>query len=486
MSQQILKSVKSFRAVFIIALAVTTATAFPSKAEQLRGFGGIKMSPANENASVFECENPERAIVLLHKIGRDMSQSATTKPEWRKIRNGNAGIPVLVRPGLGSFLLAAKGKKVLVFTSPKTDDLNSVFNPILNEISDAKFFDENFRYPYYLDKFSHFGIGSWYPSYWDANTPKGTPNDVDSHFKFAKDNGLTIQPNAGDYLLRNLLPKLHEFDRPYHFAQWQEWSQDLARMAPEELVMPNDKFTAMPSYYGQVSEGGRKLLKYRDWCFQDIVKGLKDDPLLVDWLDPNGEVGPFNGFQYWDFSEGNRLNLVRYLKTVRNYTPETLGEAWHGDKNRFKSWDDVKIPMSYEFYGWKEGDPVADKDWKVHPATVDKKEAEQKPWYELVSDCPLSVRDGIEKKYTASDFNDQNWPSFKLPGGELPPMFWRSSHTQFWYRGTLTASKEWLADARKNGRVYMTVASLTNAKGWKNPDRLWVNGKEAACIYRCP
>jgi hypothetical protein len=483
MSHQILKRGKLFRTV-VVALAVQTGLVFPSKAEQLRGFGEVKMSAPNESTSVFECENPERALALLHKIGRDMSQSATVKAEWRKIKNGDLEIPALVRPGLGSFLLAAKDKKVLVFTSPKTDDLNSAFTPALNEIAGAKFFDENYKYPYYLDKFSHFGIGSWYPSYWGENTPKSTSNEVDSHFKYARDNGLTLQPNNGDSILRNLLPKLREFDRPYHFALWQEWSQDLARMAPEELVMPNDKFTAMPSYYGQVSDGGRKLLKYRDWTFQNTVKSLKDDPLLVDWLDPNGEVGPFNNFQYWDFSEGNRQNLVRYLKT-RNYTPPTLGEAWFGDKNRLKSWDDVKIPMSYEFFGWREGDPVADKDWKVHPAITDKKDLVSTPWYDRVSDCPPSVLDGIGKKYNTADFNDSNWPSFNVPCGELPAIFWRSKHAQFWYRGYINADKGWLANAKKNGRVYMTVVSLTNARGWKNPDRIWVNGKEVANLSRC-
>ncbi len=478
---------KLAKAVLITAMTTQLTIGFCMNAEKLRGFGEIKMSSPDENSAVFECESPERALVLMHKIGRDMSQSATVKADWRKIKNGNSEIPILARPGLGSFLLAAKDRSVFVFTSPKTDGLEAAFEQALKKLEGSKFFDENYMYPAYLDKFSHFGIGSWYPYAWGQNTPKDVPNDVDSHFKFAKDNGLTVQPNAGDFLLRNLLPKIHEYGRPFHFAQWQEWSQDLARMAPEDLVMPNDKFTSMPHYYGQVGDGGRKLLKYRDWCFQKTVKDLKDDPLLVDWLDPNGEVGPFSNFQYWDFSEGNRQNLVRYLKTVRSYTPETLGEAWFGDKSRFKSWDDVKIPMSYEFYGWKEGDPIADKDWKVHPATVDKKEAEDRPWYERVSDCPVSVRSGIEKKYHTPGFDDSKWPSFKMPCGEVPAIFWRSIHAQFWHRGSISVEGAWLANAKKNGgRVYMTVASLTSSRGWKNPDRLWINGQEAASLSRCP
>jgi hypothetical protein len=55
MTHQILKRAKSFRSVLGVALAVASATAFPLKAEQLRGFGDIYMSPADENAAVFEC-----------------------------------------------------------------------------------------------------------------------------------------------------------------------------------------------------------------------------------------------------------------------------------------------------------------------------------------------------------------------------------------------------------------------------------------------
>jgi len=57
------------------------------------------MSSPNESTAVFECENPERALVLLHKIGRDVSQSATVKAEWRKNQSGSIEVPVLVRPG---------------------------------------------------------------------------------------------------------------------------------------------------------------------------------------------------------------------------------------------------------------------------------------------------------------------------------------------------------------------------------------------------
>jgi len=73
-------------------------------------------------------------------------------------------------------------------------------------------------------------------------------------------------------------------------------------MAPEDLVMPNDKFTEC-QLLRQISDGGRKLLKkYRDWTFRTCKKP-QGRPLLVDWLDPKREVGRSANFQYLDFSE---------------------------------------------------------------------------------------------------------------------------------------------------------------------------------------
>ena len=482
------------RIPYVLAAAGVVLAAFmlsPVRAESLRGFGSVDVAPISGSPMPgvrFTCENASRAGVLMTKLGRDLSQSATVAAKWQTVEIGDRKVPVLVRSGLGSYLLLASGSSVQVFCTPKTENLAEAFAGCADLLGGATFFDAASRYPVYLDKFSHYGIGSWYPMYWSASTPKGPPNEVDLHLDFARRLDLVVQPNAGGMLLRNILPKIHEFGRPYHFAKWQEWSPDLARMAPEELVVPDDRFTAMPSYYGQVSDGGRRLFKYRDWCFQNTVRDMVADPLLVDWLDPNGEVGPFINFRYWDFSEGNRRNLVRYLETARGFTPRLIGEAWYGDPHRFKSWADVPIPMGYEFFGWQPGDPVANKGWRVHPAFQPaEKEDEPKnlPWYERRNDCPPSVMDGIAKGYTKPEFKDDGWSAFDVPGGELASIFWRAKPAQFWYRGSLDVPAAWLDRAKKNGgRVFLTAAPLTDAQGWKNPDRLWVNGKEASCLWR--
>ena len=202
-----------------------------------------------------------------------------------------------------------------------------------------------------------------------------------------------------------------------------------------------------------------------------------DDPLLVDWLDPNGEVGPFGNFHYWDFSEANRRNFVRYLRDGRAGTRRrALGEAWHGDRRRFRSWDDVPIPHGLRPLRLEAGQ---------HPgrptvARASGSRCGKRPGglvraaRRLPAVGPGRHRPGLRE----ARLRRRGWAAFDLPGGELASIFWRANSTQFWYRGTLTVPGEVAAGEARSGRVYLTAAPLTNARGWKNPDRLWVNGQE--------
>ena len=437
-------------------------------AVELRGFGPVTSAPVDLGGGIegieFTCENPARATVLMQKLGRDLEQSATVAPVWQPFTSGTQTLPVLVRPGLGAFLLVARENKVLALSSPQSEGLASAFAPALPRLAGARGFDPEFHYPKYLDKFSHYGIGSWYPPYWGEEFTKGKSNTIDDHFAFARKYDLTLQPNNGGQVLRNLLPKLHEYDRPYHFAQWHEWSQSLARLCPEELVQPGEDFTSVPIYYGQLSMNAPRLRAYRNYVFQQTMKEFKDDTNLVDWLDPHGELGPFDDYFYWDFSENTRSAFARWLRDERKYTLATLGQAWHGKSGRFHSWDEVPIPMQYDLYGWQPDSIMADREWRLHTA---------------------SVEEGLRRGYEKDQIDARNWVSFRLPGGELAGMAWRSDKVM-WYRGTLNVPEKWLKAHQGKGRIYLNAITLIGAKGWSNPDRIWVNGQEAGILFNSP
>lgn len=457
---------------------------------QMRGFGAVEFSKDGDKI-VFACVSADKAKLLLHKFARDMEASATAgESRWASVKLGAVDAPVLVREGIGSFLPAAVGDKVFVFTTPETKDPAIAFAGLSGKLNGAQFYDPAFRYPVYLDKFSSTGIGSWYGFREPGGFSSGKPNTTDDSLAYAKKHGLSLQPGGG-YIIRDLLPKLQEYGRPFHVSKWLDWSQELAILSPDDLVTPGEGFGTMPHYYGEISDGGDKLEQLRRWNFQRLVRQLVHEPLLVDWNDPNGEVGPAPFFYYWDFSENNRRKLVHYLRDEKKYTLRSLGEAWHGDANRFKSWDDVPIPMGYDFFGWRKGDILAEKSWRVHPTSQDADaEYQNASWAQLKNAFSPHMRKDLAAGYAAGNFDDSGWAQFDRPGGDLSTIYFGADskhfNKSFWRRGHIDVPADWLKKAKAAGRIYLNVISLNVNLGRNQPDMLWINGQEAASIASAP
>ena len=90
---------------------------------------------------------------------------------------------MLVRPGLGAYLVLAQGRTAYCFTVPAAAgrdaaDLARRSRSRPRSLPDAEVYDPAYTYPVYLDKWSDKGIGTWYTPYdpFDDD-PKGM-NDV--------------------------------------------------------------------------------------------------------------------------------------------------------------------------------------------------------------------------------------------------------------------------------------------------------------------
>ena len=433
-------------------------------AAEIRGLGEVTAQPVNLpglEGLTFQCDSPAHALILLHKIGNDMSATATVPVSWQTIHVADANAPVLVRQGFGSILLAAKGNTTWVYATSGTDNLASAFAPAANSLAGAHFFDPKFTYPMFMDKFSSRGMGSWYPY---GLGYKGVPNTIRDHFQFLKDNNLSIQPNAGGFLLRNLLPFIREYGRPYHFAQWLGWSEEDALMCPEDIVSAGKDFTGIVTYYGGIGFGGEKLLAYRNWVFAQQMKEVTNDPNLVDWLDPNGEVGPSPYQRRWDFSEHNRRHFADWLEHSRGYTLASLSKAWYGSQKQFSSWSQVPIPEDYQLFGLTPDSLRAEPFWKIHTGDLES---------------------GLAQGFTKPGYDDHGWLSVPMPGGQLLSALW-AVHKIFWYRGVIDVPEPWLASHQAKGRIYLNVATLNGSRDYQHATKFWVNGQETGALSMQP
>lgn len=440
------------------------ASSAPSQAADLRGFGTIHESPLPAGRGMkFSCDSPAHAALLIHKLARDMAASATVPPKWITVRIAVRAVPVLVRPGLGAYLVLAQGGDAYCFTAPPAagqgeDGLASAFAPAASLVPGAQLYDANYAYPVYLDKWSNKGLGTWYSPYAPFNDdPPGLKDILNPHFQYMKENRLTVHlSGSGDF--RESEHFIDKYQRPYHIARWHDWDPDIARLDPFDLVQPGSVFTGYSDYYTGISYGGDRLQQYRDWDYQSFLSQHVNNPLLVDWDEPHGEIGPVNYLFYNDYGPKNRAHFVKWLQTDKKYTLASLGQAWHHDPQAFRSWNQVPIPYDYALYGFDKNSVFADRTWRLHTA-----------------DVPASLAAG----YQRPQFDDAQWPALQMPGGELGSLM-TAVRKRFWYRGTVTVSAAYLA-AHK-GPLYLAVASLAPGHGQSDPDHVWFNGTDLGAV----
>jgi hypothetical protein len=213
-----------------LATVGTLLLTFSAPAATIRGLGQVTPEPitfSGLEGLKFQCDSPEHAVILLHKIASDMSPTATVPVTWQTVSIGGVDAPVLVRQGFSSILLAAKGSTTFAYMSTATDNLSGAFSGAAASLAGASFYDSKFRYPMYMDKFSSRGIGSWY-----GLGLYNVGENITDTFNFLRDHDLSVQPNGGGFLLKNLLPIIHQYDRPFHFAQWLDWTSDDTLLCP--------------------------------------------------------------------------------------------------------------------------------------------------------------------------------------------------------------------------------------------------------------
>ncbi|HEY3396218.1 MAG TPA: hypothetical protein VGM19_01040 [Armatimonadota bacterium] len=447
----------------VVLLVLASLLPLAASAAVLRGFGAVQEStlPAGQGMR-FVCDSPEHAVQLIHKLARDMELSVTAKSAWVTVAIGDRQAPVLVRPGLGSYLVLAQGTDAYCFTSPETDaaKLGAAFPAAAPLLAGARLYDAAYRYPMYLDKWSTAGIGTWYTPFnpFDDN-PKGLKDVVTPHFEYLTENNLAVHIGAGGAGRRETVPYIHKYNRPFHIVQWHQWDADIARLDPFDLTQPNPNlFSTWESYYGQISNGGDRLHQYRDWTFLRLMKEYVNDPQLVDWDEPHGEIGPGPWQQYWDYGPRNQAHFAAWLQSARGYTLPSLGQAWYHDGGKFRTWEQVPIPFDYSFFGADKDSLFADKAWKLHTG---------------------DLATGRTGKWQTADFDDSQWTPITKPGGDLG-IIEIETHQRFWYRGTINVSAEYLA--KHKGSLYLVCAAMTQAGGPEAPNHIWLNGVELGSL----
>lgn len=138
----------------LLALALGVAVSpGVAQAARLRGFGEIHTERlGNGQGMKFNCDSPAHATLLIHKLARDMSLSSTVSSQWVDVPLANRSVPVLVRPGLGAYLVLAQGSTAYCFTAPREAGVEAAplaraFSVAALLVPGAELYDAAYVYP---------------------------------------------------------------------------------------------------------------------------------------------------------------------------------------------------------------------------------------------------------------------------------------------------------------------------------------------------
>ena len=141
----------------------------PASAADMRGFGTVQATALPAGAGMkFACDSPAHATRLIHKLARDMAQSVTVPSHWTTVQVAGLAVPVLVRPGLGAYLVLAQRQRSLLLHRTALGGAGGRRPRVgfrldaAPLVPGAQLYDANFKYPVYLDKWSDKGMGTWY------------------------------------------------------------------------------------------------------------------------------------------------------------------------------------------------------------------------------------------------------------------------------------------------------------------------------------
>ena len=169
------------------------------------------------------------------------------------------------------------------------------------------------------------------------------------------------------------------------------------------------------------------------------------DPLLVDWDEPHGELGPGGFAVHWDYRREEPPPLREVAADGPRYTLASLGRAWHHDPALFR-WSQVPIPFDYALFGYDKDMPFR----RPHLASPHRR-ARRRAWRRAI---------------TRSGFDDRDWSRVADAGrgsrraASIHPqavLVSRDDHGP----GRLPAAHP--------GPLYLAVATLTQARRPEQP-----------------
>jgi len=481
---------KALWSLLILGLAATAAAAEEGPAHHLQGYGRIAFQSGTADAQParFECDDETTADRLLSKLWADFSWDRVAGPEPQSLGDGAPALK-LASHGLLSF--ARQGKTVVVLAGESPAAVDRQRAGLGLDRNPATFAPQR-RHPLALDFFDLRAVSLYYQPLNVLDLAKGLERYSAAalaqttafwrpfgygHSFFGPYFGLDELADGAAHFFphRRMIEQAAAVDAVVmsHWGQYEapwwmrnRFARDVVQWDPHAISGWNGLAAMAGTHLSQQASAEahaytarfardalvamNRAAGDRLGCFREVGGGHPGDELA--WHHASTEL--------MDYDEPGQTAFRRWLRETRGGDLAALGRRWFGDPQRYRSWDDVRLPSHFEFFGGFGQDTLnLLTSWSWRP------------------DNPLSETEGwyrpdyrVDDAWTPTDLA----PSMKqlfLFGSQADAQLRQGKSTVAWLRREFDPTT-WLA-ARPAAEVYC-VAQVGDKR--TEPVEVWLNG----------
>lgn len=450
---RILRGVGFLLASWLI-LSVSSAAAATPEAQsfapiKLRGYGTLAgqfqtfSEASHQSVLKIHCQNEPKAQLVLAKYLSDLSLLPGVTPSKLSTSHG----PLTSRriDGQGNILAIRCGQDVLIFVAP---DEQGMANLIDNQLPASQKIDASeaeIPVPMYLDRWDKYGFRFYYGPLVKPHEPDGRDvahYDPKQDFEFAEregHSGLVVWNSPDGTETADGIMNLASRDWVYRAALerklplginigLEDGNRPLINRYPADMTPYGPPY--LGGWYGALNFGGQTTA-WSSAQVQDIALGQLA-PLvhdlshrydnIVNWLEPHEEMGHGNADWLDDHGPPAAQSFQHFLQ-LQYKTPDAVAQRW-GEKNGYKTWEDVPFPEIATFFGWNSNA------------------------FDLTGNWKISYTSPYGPESAGADLDDSKWASIPAPGHAIARVLprkgavfrrhfsldaaWRAAHPRVW------------------------------------------------------
>ncbi len=374
----------AFLGVLGAACALQAAKLQPRVEADLMGYGRVRMSIGRSGPGAgvaeFACENERCADFLLGKLIADLTWD--DRLEVRRVSIG-AGLTALQLDGVGLLLVARTGRTVIAVSGETPEEILGLLKKRKPAPNQLLVTPKN-RYPDSLDAFDLKCLKfERHPYYLPSDIAPGLrrferrPNlDV---YRFWNQFGIGMGAMHRWYLYQSqmvdgpahLFPLEYDVGLANAAGQAQAFHIGAVRLPrwlrnrfPDQCVRFDP--VAVPGWLDGRSAGNGWLslwasdeaVDYVTRNLLEVLAGIRKSAggrlayLRVAFGRPGDELGLHSlSTELMCCGPADQAGFRRWLRETRGLDLAALGERWYGDRGRFKSWSEVRVPSYFHFFG---------------------------------------------------------------------------------------------------------------------------------------